>query len=238
MTSTAPSSSRPSTVRDGVKKVKYSTTGIGTRSRSLEKLTLDSDSLYEDELRDNREHVTTLPMIQVSGPEGTVMVFRPWNERDLKEAMSHLPHPKDSGEKFATDLDMFCQEFSPTMQELKRNKRADMAAKDAATRTELSLTCATVNNDSFTPSSDSLTAMQAFATPEEKKQWVKAECKLKNKIWLSTEDKPCLPKHFFPHYAKLVHGLDHISKVIDQLPRAKGDVWLTKVNKHTVVYGS
>ncbi|RXN10834.1 hypothetical protein ROHU_030465 [Labeo rohita] len=171
MTSTAPSSSRPSTVRDGVKRVKYFTTGIGTRSRSLEKLTLDSDSLYEDELRDNREHVTTLPMIQVSGPEGTVMVFRPWNERDLKEAMSHLPHPKDSGEKFATDLDMFCQEFSPTMQELK--------------------------------------PMQAFATPEEKKQWVKAECKLKNKIWLSTEDKPCLPKHFFPHYAKLVHGLDH-----------------------------
>ncbi len=43
------------------------------------------------------------PMIQVAGPQETVMVFRPWNEKDLKEAMTHLPHPKVSGEKFAND---------------------------------------------------------------------------------------------------------------------------------------
>ncbi|KAL1261327.1 hypothetical protein QQF64_006592 [Cirrhinus molitorella] len=58
-------------------------------------------------------------MIQAAGPSGTVMVFQPWSEKDLKEAMTHLPQPKDSGENFATDLEVFCQEFSPTMQELK-----------------------------------------------------------------------------------------------------------------------
>ncbi len=46
------------------------------------------------------------------------------------------------------------------------NKRADNAAKDAAMRTEPFLTCVVVNNDSFTLPSDSLTAMQAFATAE------------------------------------------------------------------------
>ncbi|KAL0148075.1 hypothetical protein M9458_056615 [Cirrhinus mrigala] len=91
---TAPSLSRPSTVRDGVKKVKYSTTAVRTRSRSLERLTLDPDSQHEDELEGSGEHITAFPMIQAAGPEGTVMVFRPLNERDLKEAMSHLPHPR------------------------------------------------------------------------------------------------------------------------------------------------
>ncbi len=74
-------------------------------------------------------------------------------------------------------------------------------------RMEPFLTCVAVNNDFFTLPSESLTAMQAFATPEEKKQWMKAECKLEINFWLSTKDKPCLPKHFFPHYPKLVHGL-------------------------------
>ncbi|KAL0185759.1 hypothetical protein M9458_017429, partial [Cirrhinus mrigala] len=129
MALTAPSS-RPSTVRDGVKKVKYSMTGVRTRSRCLERLTLNPDSPHEDEPEDSGEHVTAFPMIQVAGPEGTVMVFQPWNERDLKDAMSHLPHPRDSGEKFATDLDMFCQEFSPTMQELKRLLMLKLGATD------------------------------------------------------------------------------------------------------------
>ncbi len=29
---------------------------------------------------------------------------------------------------------------------------------------------------------------------------------------MSVDDIPCLPKHFFQHYAKLTHGLDHVSK--------------------------
>ncbi len=38
-----------------------------------------------------------LPMIEAARAQGTQMVFRPWSEAEIKEAMSHLPHPKDSG---------------------------------------------------------------------------------------------------------------------------------------------
>ena len=31
-------------------------------------------------------------------------------------------------------------------------------------------------------------------------------------VELGPDGKPCLPKHFFPHFAKLTHGLDHVSK--------------------------
>ncbi len=60
-------------------------------------MTLQPDGLDGNELEESGEHVGAFPMIQVAGPDGTVMVFQPWNERDLKEAMTHLPHPKDSG---------------------------------------------------------------------------------------------------------------------------------------------
>ncbi len=82
------------------------------------------------------------PMIQVAGPQGTVMVFRPWNEKDLKEAMTDLPHPKDSGEKFANDLDMFCKEFSPTMQELKRLLMLKLGATDWRHSTDVGISSA------------------------------------------------------------------------------------------------
>lgn len=29
---------------------------------------------------------------------------------------------------------------------------------------------------------------------------------------MSCDGKPCLPRHFFPHYAKSMHGKDHASK--------------------------
>ncbi len=35
----------------------------------------------------------TAPMIEVSGPDGPMMVFRPWTVNDIKEAMAHLPSP-------------------------------------------------------------------------------------------------------------------------------------------------
>ncbi|KAF4114051.1 hypothetical protein G5714_004274 [Onychostoma macrolepis] len=99
-------------------------TGVSTRSKAHEKVTLQPDSLNEDEREERGEHV------QVSVPDGTVMVFRPWNEKDLKKAMMHLPHPKVSGEKFANDLDLFCQEFSPTLQGLKRLLMLKLGATD------------------------------------------------------------------------------------------------------------
>ncbi len=39
---------------------------------------------------------------------------------------------------------------------------------------------------------------------------------------MSVDDIPCLPKHFFQHYAKLTHGLDHVSKGMKELWFTKG----------------
>ncbi len=43
---------------------------------------------------------------------------------------------------------------------------------------------------------------------------------------MRVDDIPCLPKHFFQHYAKLTHGLDHVSKgsMIMQMK----ELWFTK----------
>ncbi len=54
--------------------------------------------------------------------------------------------------------------------------------------------------------------MQTFSTGAEKQQWRSSGCSLKGGVWMSVDDIPCLPKHFFQHYAKLTHGLDHVSK--------------------------
>jgi len=34
----------------------------------------------------------------------------------------------------------------------------------------------------------------------------------KEAVWRGPDNKPCLPKHFFPHFAKLTHRLNHVSK--------------------------
>ncbi|RXN37492.1 hypothetical protein ROHU_002009 [Labeo rohita] len=33
----------------------------------------------------------TAPMIEVSGPDGPMMIFRPWTALEAREAMAHLP---------------------------------------------------------------------------------------------------------------------------------------------------
>ncbi len=68
-----------------------------------------------------REKVNfTAPMVEVAGPDGSVMVYRPWTVTDMKEAMAHLPSPDDAGDRFSDELTTFCEEFSPTTQELRR----------------------------------------------------------------------------------------------------------------------
>ncbi len=49
-----------------------------------------------------------------------MMVFKPWTVNDMKEAMTHLPSPDEAGDKFSAELVTFCQEFSPTVHELRR----------------------------------------------------------------------------------------------------------------------
>ncbi|KAF4098603.1 hypothetical protein G5714_020633 [Onychostoma macrolepis] len=54
--------------------MKYSMTGVNTRSKAHERLTLQPDSLDEDELEERGEHVGAFPMIQVAGPDRTASV--------------------------------------------------------------------------------------------------------------------------------------------------------------------
>ncbi|XP_034087457.1 protein NYNRIN-like [Gymnodraco acuticeps] len=67
---------------------------------------------------------------------------------------------------------------------------------------------------SFTDKMSSLTSMQQLATPVEKAQWKAAGAAFDptSSIWVGPNSNPCLPRHFFPHFAKLTHGLDHVSK--------------------------
>ncbi len=68
-----------------------------------------------------REKVNfTAPIVEEAGPDGSVMVYRPWTVTDMKEAMAHLPSPDDAGDRFSDELTTFCEEFSPTTQELRR----------------------------------------------------------------------------------------------------------------------
>lgn len=81
-----------------------------------------------------RPHSSTynLPMLEVAGGDGPRMVFRPWTETEIKEAMLHLPHPRDSGRRFAEEFRIFCQEFSPTVPELRRLLALKLGAVDWA----------------------------------------------------------------------------------------------------------
>ncbi len=105
------------------------------------------------------------------------------------------------------------------------NVRADAAAKAAAAQETKETTCAlvSVSNPDISPC---LQSMQSFSTGAEKQQWRSSGCSLEGGVWMSVDDIPCLPKHFFQHYAKLTHGLDHVSKagMIMQMR----ELWFTK----------
>ncbi len=106
------------------------------------------------------------------------------------------------------------------------NARADAAAKAAAAQETKYTTSAlvSVTNPDISPC---LQSMQTFSTGAEKLKWRSSGCSLKGGVWMSVDDIPCLPKHFFQHYAKLTHGLDHVSKgsMIMQMK----ELWVTKV---------
>lgn len=103
------------------------------------------------------------------------------------------------------------------------NARADAAAKRAALQ-PIILNPLFVSTPASIPSS--LEALQTFATPEEKTLWKRCGATQKEAVWQGPDNKPCLPKHFFPHFAKLTHGLDHVSKggMLDTITRH----WFTK----------
>ncbi|XP_047231734.1 uncharacterized protein LOC124874432 [Girardinichthys multiradiatus] len=90
------------------------------------------------------------------------------------------------------------------------NAAADSAAKTAALRPFSS-------DESFLSLTDpqgvTVPEMQSFATSQEKEKWRRAGCIFNSSSgWHVSDGRPCLPKHFFPWFAKWTHGLDHVSK--------------------------
>ncbi|CAI5689825.1 unnamed protein product [Oreochromis niloticus] len=58
-------------------------------------------------------------MVEVAGPEGAILVHS-LTQSDIADATSHLPDPLMSGAKFGEQLLIFCQEYRPTGQEIRR----------------------------------------------------------------------------------------------------------------------
>ncbi|RVE55514.1 hypothetical protein OJAV_G00235530 [Oryzias javanicus] len=79
------------------------------------------------------------------------------------------------------------------------NGRADAAAKNAALLPPPSA-----------PSS--LSALQSLVTPVDIRSWKQADATHTPESWMGPNGKPCLPSAFLPHFVKLTHGLDHVSK--------------------------
>ncbi|KAI2645687.1 hypothetical protein H4Q32_030001 [Labeo rohita] len=105
------------------------------------------------------------------------------------------------------------------------NARADAAAKTAAAQQTEKPEC-TLLSDTNENSFSSLQGMQTFATGPEKEQWRKCGCKVTDGVWMSGDGRPCLPKHFFSHYCRLTHGLDHVSK--GGMMMQMKELWFTK----------
>lgn len=76
------------------------------------------------------------------------------------------------------------------------NAGADAAAKTTATQ-PTTLETLFVSTPVSTPSFP--TAIQSFATPQEKTRGATH----RDAVWWGPVDKPCLPEHFFPHFAKI-----------------------------------
>ncbi|KAI2647739.1 hypothetical protein H4Q32_025036 [Labeo rohita] len=74
--------------------------------------------------------------------------------------------------------------------------------------------CATLTNNKDSVSTRNVradsaakaTSMETFALGAEKDQWKQSRCALTNGVGMSCDGKPCLPRHFFAHYAKTTHG--------------------------------
>ncbi len=105
------------------------------------------------------------------------------------------------------------------------NARADAAAKDAAAKQTKDTEC-TLLSETDPDISSSLQGMQAFASGAERNKWKKCGCRMTDGVWMSGDGKPCLPRHFFPHYAKSIHGKDNVSKggMVTQMK----ELWFTK----------
>ncbi|XP_060791582.1 uncharacterized protein LOC132895240 isoform X2 [Neoarius graeffei] len=67
-----------------------------------------------------KSEVLHLPMMEVAGADGVLLVHRPWMTADIKESMASLPNVREvGGKRFSNELLIFCREFRPTTHELR-----------------------------------------------------------------------------------------------------------------------
>lgn len=53
-------------------------------------------------------------MIEVPRASGPVLVYRPWSDHDMNEAIEWLPASLGNGREFAAELKEICLTFHPT----------------------------------------------------------------------------------------------------------------------------
>ncbi|KAK1896480.1 Gag-Pro-Pol polyprotein [Dissostichus eleginoides] len=91
--------------------------------RDHDRITNDDSEEDEKTAEEKQMGMTqhSFPMVQVAGHDGPSVVYRPGTIKDMKEMMNdHLPDIQQDGEKFATALLLLCQQFSPTMPEIRK----------------------------------------------------------------------------------------------------------------------
>ena len=68
-------------------------------------LTIDTSPPIAHRLRHPKKDADfNMPMVEVSGPEGATLVFRPWTSADVTTASQHLPNPTTSDKRMMKTL--------------------------------------------------------------------------------------------------------------------------------------
>ncbi|CAL9706360.1 unnamed protein product [Knipowitschia caucasica] len=111
------------------------------------------------------------------------------------------------------------------------NARADRAARAAAKQllpssASFSLPHAVPPETPPLSPPASLKDLCSLSSPEERRTWAESGAVFQNGVWVGPDLKPCLPKRLFNCYAKLTHGLDHVSK--GNMFQAVQQFWFTK----------
>ncbi|MEQ2174691.1 hypothetical protein GOODEAATRI_010348, partial [Goodea atripinnis] len=70
--------------------------------------------------KDDEGELLTMPMVEVVGPDGSMVMYRPWSPVDVQAAASHLLDPKEEGGKFADELHSLSKTMFPTGRELRQ----------------------------------------------------------------------------------------------------------------------
>ncbi|KAK1898154.1 putative transport protein MmpL1 [Dissostichus eleginoides] len=142
-------------------------------------------------------------MMEVPGNNGPMLVFRPWSDRDIDEAMHHVNSPTDNCQRFETTFRQFVGEYRPNMLEVRR-----LMAKLLKEKFHKISRVFTMER-----MGQRLTALDyddaVNRDYQEKALWSKSRAVFKNQEWVGPDNKPCLPRALFHCYAKLAHSRDH-----------------------------